>query len=198
MNTKIHRVLLTGLSCATALCTTVLCTTVLCTTGAFGQGTASSPTPGPTSSPGQVGPCSGTAANGAAQCASVSIPQGAVGKGSAAYGVNPLDVPVNTQVTWTNNDSVPHTVTADDGSFDSGTLQPGQTFSHTFTSAGKVTYHCAIHGQASMNGSVQVGGGASPTATPAATPAASSSPSTSSSGSSAGTSGSTSGSSYGY
>lgn len=156
MSAKTYRILLTGLSCVTALSTS----------WAFGQGTSSSPSPGPTSSPGQVGPCSGNA-NGAAQCVTVSIPQGAVGKGSAAFGVNPLTVPVNTQVTWTNNDSVAHTVTADDGSFDSGTLQAGQSFSHTFSSAGTVAYHCTIHGKASMNGSVQVGGGASPTATPA-------------------------------
>jgi len=48
-------------------------------------------------------------------------------------------------ITWTNNDSTTHTVTADDGSFDSGTLSPGQSYSHTFTSTGSTSYHCNIH-----------------------------------------------------
>jgi plastocyanin len=48
-------------------------------------------------------------------------------------------------VTWTNNDSAPHTVTADDGSFTSGTLNQGDTYSHTFDDAGTINYHCSIH-----------------------------------------------------
>jgi len=58
-------------------------------------------------------------------------------------------------VTWTNEGAHPHTVSADDGSFDSGTLQPGQSFSWTFPASGTVTYHCDIH--RSMRGSVSVG-----------------------------------------
>jgi len=58
-------------------------------------------------------------------------------------------------VTWTNEGNHPHTVTADDGSFDSGTLQPGQSFSYTFRNPGTVAYHCTIH--PSMTGSVSVG-----------------------------------------
>ena len=58
-------------------------------------------------------------------------------------------------VTWTNEGARPHTVTADDGSFDSGTLQPGQSFSWTFEAPGTVAYHCEIH--PSMMGSVSVG-----------------------------------------
>ena len=48
-------------------------------------------------------------------------------------------------VTWTNLGSGPHTVTADDGSFDSGPLVPGTCFSQPFPTAGLVTYHCALH-----------------------------------------------------
>ncbi|MBI2239132.1 MAG: hypothetical protein HYU54_11505, partial [Actinobacteria bacterium] len=40
----------------------------------------------------------------------------------------------------------PHTVTADDGAFDSGTLQPGDTFSVTFDAPERVPYYCQIHG----------------------------------------------------
>jgi plastocyanin len=56
-----------------------------------------------------------------------------------------LEVPVGTTVTWTNQGAAPHTVTADDGTFDSGTLQPGGTFSMTFDTPGTFTYHCEIH-----------------------------------------------------
>ncbi len=78
-----------------------------------------------------------------------------------------LTVDSGTTVTWVNQGNAPHTVTADDGSFDSGTLQPGQTFSQTFRSPGTVAYHCNIHRQ--MAGSVTVSGGGSTTATGGAT-----------------------------
>ena len=62
-----------------------------------------------------------------------------------AFAPATLTVKANTTVTWTNNDSVAHTVTADDGSFDSKNIAPGGTFSYTFTKSGNVSYHCAIH-----------------------------------------------------
>ena len=62
-------------------------------------------------------------------------------------------------IMWVNEGNTPHTVTADDGSFDSGTLQPGESYSHTFQSAGMVPYHCSIH--PFMTGSVTVGAAAS-------------------------------------
>jgi plastocyanin len=71
-----------------------------------------------------------------------------------AFQPNSLSVATGTTVTWTNNDSMPHTVTADDGSFTSGPIAAGATFSHTFTAAGTVAYHCQFH--ASMHGSVTV------------------------------------------
>ncbi|KAG0046950.1 hypothetical protein BGZ83_007899 [Gryganskiella cystojenkinii] len=80
--------------------------------------------------------------------------------------INPGD-----QVTWTNNDSFAHTVTADVSSvFDSGNLAPGKSFSHTFATAGTVTYHCSIH--PFMLGSVVAGSATTGTATavPTATP----------------------------
>jgi nitrite reductase (NO-forming) len=48
-------------------------------------------------------------------------------------------------VSWTNDDSTEHTVTADDGSFDSGPISPGDTFDNTFDSLGEFGYHCSIH-----------------------------------------------------
>ena len=59
----------------------------------------------------------------------------------------PLTVTAGTTVVWTNQGQNPHTVTANDRAFDSGTLEPGQTFSVTFDEAGQVPYYCQIHGE---------------------------------------------------
>jgi plastocyanin len=65
-----------------------------------------------------------------------------------------LEVAAGTTVTWTNNDSAPHTVTATDGSFQSGTLEQGDTFSYTFETAGEFSYFCEFH--ANMTATVTV------------------------------------------
>jgi len=65
-----------------------------------------------------------------------------------------LKVKVGAKVTWTDGDSVAHTVTADDKSFASHHLQPGGSFSFTFTRPGTYAYHCSIH--SFMHGSVVV------------------------------------------
>ncbi|HUI01400.1 MAG TPA: cupredoxin domain-containing protein [Nitrososphaerales archaeon] len=64
-----------------------------------------------------------------------------------AYQPDPLTVVVgiNSTVKWVNNDSAPHTVTADDASFDSGNVAPGQSFTFTFTTPGTYQYHCVYH-----------------------------------------------------
>src|SRR5688572_32628627 len=56
-------------------------------------------------------------------------------------------------ILWVNNDGVAHTVTADDGSFDSGDIQPGSSFGFTFTKVGPHPYHCKYH--AEMTGLVK-------------------------------------------
>jgi plastocyanin len=56
-----------------------------------------------------------------------------------------LSVKVGARVTWTNGGPSNHTVTANDGSFDSGPLQRNANFSFTFSKAGSVTYHCTVH-----------------------------------------------------
>ena len=60
-----------------------------------------------------------------------------------------VSVKVGDTVKWAFKDANPHTVTADDNSFTSPAsgLANGQSFSHTFTSAGSFPYHCAIHPQ---------------------------------------------------
>lgn len=65
-----------------------------------------------------------------------------------------LTVKVGTTVTWTNQDSVQHSATSDNGIFDSGLLSKGQSFSYTFSQAGEYTYHCSIHPK--MVGSITV------------------------------------------
>jgi plastocyanin len=65
-----------------------------------------------------------------------------------------LDVAVGTTVRWDNQDPAAHTVTSDDGSFDSGVLPSGEAFEHTFDSAGTYSYACEIH--TSMTGTVIV------------------------------------------
>jgi len=65
-----------------------------------------------------------------------------------------VTVKVGTTVKWTNQDSAAHTVTADDGSWNSGSLAKGQSFSQVFTQAGTYTYQCTVH--PSMKGTVVV------------------------------------------
>lgn len=48
-------------------------------------------------------------------------------------------------VTWTNKDSMGHSATADDGSFDTGIISQGQSKSITFKKPGTYTYHCSVH-----------------------------------------------------
>ena len=64
----------------------------------------------------------------------------------ADYSINVLTVSVGTTVTWVNNDpGQVHTATADDGSFDSGFLNEGDTWSYTFTEPGEFGYFCTPH-----------------------------------------------------
>ncbi len=61
---------------------------------------------------------------------------------NAKYRPKNLTVKVGTSLTWTNNDTVPQSVTSDaPGLFDSGLLQPGATFSYTFAQTGVFPYH---------------------------------------------------------
>jgi plastocyanin len=72
-----------------------------------------------------------------------------------AFDPGNLTVKTGTTVTWTNMDSVNHTVTSDTGLFDSGELGKGGTFSYTFDKAGVYTYYCIPH-HAKMKGTVTV------------------------------------------
>jgi plastocyanin len=105
-----------------------------------------------------------------------------------AYHPSSLDIRAGDTVVWSNDEhgllSAPiHTVTADDGSFDSGDIPPGSDYRFRFTSPGVFAYHCNIH--SNMHGTIVVAAlptttktqtasvRATPTATASAKPAAS-------------------------
>ena len=70
------------------------------------------------------------------------------------YTFDPLQIPAGTTVTWINTTQQPHTVTDNRYSFDSGAIDPGGTYSHTFPAPGSYTDHCAVHPD--MRGDVMV------------------------------------------
>jgi plastocyanin len=71
-----------------------------------------------------------------------------------AYQPDPVVVQTGGKVIWQNQDTAPHTATADDGSFDTGTIEKGKIGSETFKEAGTFTYFCEIH--PTMHGTVEV------------------------------------------
>jgi plastocyanin len=81
---------------------------------------------------------------------------GAVEIAGFAFAPGSRSVKVGDSVKWTNQDGATHTVTADDGAFDSGNLAKGKSFTFTFDQAGTFAYHCNIH--QSMTGKVTVTG----------------------------------------
>lgn len=71
-----------------------------------------------------------------------------------AYDPDPVTVAVGGKVTWLNQDSAPHTATAEDESFDTGTLDQGKLKAETFKEVGTFSYICTIH--PTMKGTVEV------------------------------------------
>ena len=71
-----------------------------------------------------------------------------------AFSPNNLTVKAGTTVTWINKDSTTHTVTSDNGTFDSGNLNSGANYTYTFNKTGTYPYHCSIH--SSMTGTIVV------------------------------------------
>jgi plastocyanin len=88
---------------------------------------------------------------------SVSIAPGAADPNNdLSFDPPQINVPTGSIVSWTNADSIQHTVTSDEqGLFDAGPISPGDTFENVFDSAGEFGYHCAIH--PFMTGLVMVG-----------------------------------------
>jgi plastocyanin len=102
--------------------------------GAAACGSSGDGSPTPTSAPAPVS--SGSAAAGGGSTVEIN---------NFAFSPKTLSVPAGTTVTWKFDDSTQHTVTADDNSFTSAPMGEGQTYTHTFDTAGTLTYHCSIH-----------------------------------------------------
>lgn len=110
-----------------------------------------------------LGGCSGGDGNGATTAVgsdpASGSSSGAVTIKSFDYSPSPAKVKAGTKVTWTNDDSIRHTVTsgkrgATDGKYDLVLEDKGATASHTFDAPGTFPYHCTIH--PAMDGVVEV------------------------------------------
>src|SRR5919109_4374840 len=109
-----------------------------------------------------TGNTTGTGATGGSGASTgVSIVPGSSSLTDTAFQPNPVQVSVGDTVTWTNDDTQPHTVTSgqngqQDGEFDSSIMAPQQTFEHTFTEEGpgEYPYYCILH--PNMVGTVSV------------------------------------------
>ena len=76
----------------------------------------------------------------------ISIVEGAGNSDNGQfYTPSSYNVTVGTTVSWVNHDSTTHTVTENNGLFDSGPIPPGGSFSYTFTQAGTYQYACSYH-----------------------------------------------------
>lgn len=63
-----------------------------------------------------------------------------------AFKPSEIKIKVGSNITWTNYDNVPHTITSDSGDeLNSQLLSTNQVYSHTFNQKGIFTYHCTPH-----------------------------------------------------
>jgi plastocyanin len=88
------------------------------------------------------------------------------------FGPDVVRIPVGGSIEWTNDGRSPHNVTADDGSFASEDLEPGEDVERTFAVEGAFPYFCSLHGTAGsgMTGLVLVGDAPIPGAVPGVGP----------------------------
>ena len=61
------------------------------------------------------------------------------------YAPGTVTIKAGESVTWVNGDDRDHTAVADDGSFNSGNIGPGRSFTTRFAKPGKYPYACALH-----------------------------------------------------
>ena len=139
--------LLAGSSCAAATPSAAASPPPSGATPAAGPATPSVPGGGPAASPPAGTPAPNDGGKGGTGGLAVQIQ-------NFAFNPPTLQVPAGTTVTWTNLDSTPHTATSTTGAFDSGNLNPGQSFSFAFEQAGTFDYLCRYH--PSMRGSIVV------------------------------------------
>jgi len=77
-----------------------------------------------------------------------------------AFSPSTLTIRAGESVTWQNRDSVAHTATANDNSFDSHDLESGKSYTYTFVNVGRYGYICSVH--PSMQGTIVVEAAPSP------------------------------------
>jgi nitrite reductase (NO-forming) len=123
------------------------------------EGGATTGTEGGATTGTEGGATTGTGATGGGGPTGVSIVPGSSSLTTDAFSPNPVQVSVGSTVTWTNDDTQPHTVNAGEnavssGVFDSPIMPPAGTFEHTFTEAGEYPYFCLLH--PNMVGTVSV------------------------------------------
>jgi plastocyanin len=71
-----------------------------------------------------------------------------------SYSPSELELSAGRAVRFVNNGTTKHTASADDGSWGTGTINPGENFSRYFKTAGSYDFHCAYH--SSMTGTLSV------------------------------------------
>jgi plastocyanin len=106
-----------------------------------------------------IGACGGSSGytGGAPACsAATATATTSVSIRASAFTPACITVAPGATVTFTNSDSISHTVTADGvpAAYDSGDLAPSLTFQHLYAAAGTSSYHCNIH--TGMKGTVIV------------------------------------------
>ena len=139
-----RRTVTTALACLTLLGGALLA-------GCGGGGSKSSSS---SSSPSTNPPPSTSAASGSGSTSSGTVK---ISMKNIAFDPNNVTVKVGQKVVWTNNDSVPHNVTAQSGaSFQSKTFGQNGTYSFTPKKAGTIQYVCTIH--PGMTGTLTVTG----------------------------------------
>lgn len=135
-----HRLFITGLAC--------LALAVVAGCGDDEDSSSSSPPPPAASDPAapETTPETGSSASGDAV---------SVGMKDIKFVPESVTAKVGQKIVWTNNEAVPHNVTATDGAdFESDTMQENDTFEFTPTEAGTIKYTCTIH--SGQDGEIEV------------------------------------------
>jgi plastocyanin len=81
-------------------------------------------------------------------------------RGSQSFSPNPGSLGQDLMVNWRNTDGVVHRIVLNDGSGDTGNINPGTTSTAVRVPANGTNYHCTIH--PGMIGSIRTSGGDPP------------------------------------
>lgn len=102
---------------------------------------------GPDTTPAQPPPAAAPPVAAPAPARAPEQPPTTVNAGMRELAFTParLEVPAGTTIVWRNRDAVVHTVTADNGSWDSGGIEPGATWRRRFDRPGTYRFHCTPH-----------------------------------------------------